>query len=808
VNARYLAFLFLFCFELTQAQLELKPNIELISVSDGLPSSNTTALLQDRKGFIWISSVDGLSRYDGYSFLHLSSKPGETNSLPNNTIYSIIEDKNGYIWLGQLGGYVTRLNPNTLEIWYTQIKEARETDVYKLFNDSQGTIWAAVRTAGLFRYNGKDKFEFVSALPNLPQEKEVSPGWFNTIGSFYETPDQQLWMGTVNGLHVMDLKTNVIQQVSNFMLPGNPYPAAVQSVTAMDTAYLWCGTYGSGLIRYHFKTKKWKQFLFQSGPGGTNNIINTVLPKDDDELWLTASGKGIGIFNIKTEKFSFYYDPDDFNSGPVGSALIKDRTGTVWATSDKGLHKWSEQQNKFLFTKVLTRKSDNAAYYGLSDILVDKRTGRIILGTMFTEGLTIIDRGGNAIVRDFRVLPQAEPFRIVTDLMQDAKGTIWVLTRDALYSLTDDNRLVLETSILKNFDGNQVPFFSRIIETSNGELWVSSSRHGVYRKKQSSDSWVYYSATGSDPVISNRVTRLLEDQNGNVWMVHPVDGISRFNSSSGEFDHYKNSASDSTSLVSNRLTDITMDSKGQVWISSVEGVSVYQPESNSFRNLTSQNGLSSDLVYAICADADDNIWMNSSLGMMVLRSSNGSILNFNFIDGLKGVSGSFNLRKGEDGKMYALTFQGFYTFYPREILRKPNRPSPMVITGIRNDNVVISDVGNRKELEIDFEKNSVALEFAALNYLNPVQNQYVYKMEGLDNEWTETSSHVVNYSGLPSGSYLFRVKQKNVFDKENEAQLRIVVATPFWRSVGLLVCGYFPFCDRILFVSTSTEENS
>ncbi len=773
--------LLIFAVTASFGQLIDKPNIELISVVDGLPSSNTTALLQDRRGFIWIGSLDGLIRYDGYSFLHITAKPEDKNSLPNNSVYSIIEDQNGFIWLGQLGGYVSRIDPNTLEVKKIQLKEALETDINKLFMDSQGKIWLSVRSVGLFRYDGKESFEFVSELPELPQLNDVASKWFNAIGCFVETNDRKIWLGTVNGLHQLDIKTNTIRKISDFRQLNDRYPSTIQTMTVIDTAYLWCGTYGAGLIRYHIKTKTWKQFLFQSGPSGTNNIVNTVLPKDEDELWLTASGKGIGTFNIKTEKFTFYYEPDDFDTGPIAQSLIKDRSGILWYASDKGLHKWSEQQNKFLFTKILTRKSDNAAYYGLSDILVDQKTGRTILGTTFTEGLTIVDRTGKVTVLDFKVLPHAEPYHIVTDLMQDSQGTIWVLTRDALYSLTDDNRLVLESSLLKNFDATQIPFLVRIMESRKGDLWVCSSRHGVFRKRRSSTEWQSFTADNFAKLVSNRVTRVMEDQQENIWMAHPVDGVTRYSEKDGTFINYRKNQSDSTSLASNRVTDITMDSKGKVWISTVEGISVFELQTNNFRNITSKSGLRSDLVFSICADVDDNIWLHNSLGITAIRAANGSFAHYNFMDGLKGAYGSFMIRNGEEGKMYAITYQGFYTFYPRKILWGSNKVSPMVITGIRNNNEVISNAGGNDQLKIDFEKNSVSLEFAALNYLNPHQNRYVYMMEGLDKQWTETSDHVVNYAGLPSGSYLFRVKQKNVFDKENEAQLRIMVTTPFWK---------------------------
>jgi hypothetical protein len=141
-------------------QLIEKQDIDSISVSDEFPF--TTATLQDKQGFIWISSVDGLARYDGYSFLKITGP----KYFPNDTILTIAEGNDGFLWLGHSSGYITRLDPRAMSTRAVQIAKGKRRDVSRVYCDPKGNIWAALRGAGLFLYNGKDGFDFISALPN------------------------------------------------------------------------------------------------------------------------------------------------------------------------------------------------------------------------------------------------------------------------------------------------------------------------------------------------------------------------------------------------------------------------------------------------------------------------------------------------------------------------------------------------------------------------------------------------------------------------------------------------------------------
>jgi ligand-binding sensor domain-containing protein len=766
-----ISFLMICCHCAIGQQLIDKPDIDLITVAEGLPFNASTGLLQDRDGFLWICSYDGLARYDGYTFLKIT----ERGTLRNNTIFSIAEDKNGFLWLGHISGYVTRLDPRTMKSWSTQILEGKDTDVFKIHCDKDGNIWASVRGVGLFVFNGKDKFDFVSALPGLPVNGERLPSsWYNNITSFYEDGDI-LWMGTGNGLHQMEFSTRNVMKSSSLSVDEN-FPLAVQCLEKTDK-YLWLGTYGHGLIKFDIQKKTWKEFTFQKGPTGTTNIVNAVSKKSDNELWIATNGKGIGIFNIDTEKFTFYYDPDDFDTGPLCNTLFEDRAGIIWATADKGLFKWNTRESKFLFTKVITTRSDNGAFYGVSDILKIENPSRTLIGTTLASGLYIIDDKGNIQVRDFKIFPQAEPFMLINDLFQDSSGKVWIVTRDFLYSLNSQNQLVDEPAISKSVPVGEIPYYLRMLESSTGDLWVSSTRHGVFCKSKTSNEWKLIDATGGK-LNDNRVSRMLEDDRKRIWFVHPSSGITRYDLKTNTYEYIHNK-NDSSGLVSNRVTDIAKTLSGDIWVCTVEGISIFDHATDKVKNLTDQNGLPSPLVYSLCVDSENNMWATTSKGLCVIQKS-GEIKSFDYIDGVKGISASMFLRKGEKNLLHMVTYQGYYTFDPLKVIESKLSEASVLLTVVRNNDQAKYELRNPEAVNISYDANTVSFEFAALNYHNPQRNKYLYKMEGLNNQWTETFDHVVNYAGLPSGNYTFRVKLDGQSDR-NEATIKVSVSSPYWK---------------------------
>jgi ligand-binding sensor domain-containing protein len=761
------------------AQLISLPNIEIITQRSGLPFNTMSSIVQDKQGYIWIGSADGLARYDGYTFVTIPRQKENSTTAGLNPVGALAVDKSGQIWIGQLGGLMSRLNPITEEITTFNLPDAEDKTIQTIFCDSKGVVWCFMAHAGLFRFDGKKEFMFVAALNSLPQKAAGAPATYNAATSFYEGTDYTFWLTSSNGIYQFSPATSTFKHLSALSTDPN-LPTPTHQVLPEGNAGLWCSTYGHGLVYYDIQKNQFQSYRYQSGPTGTNNIIYGIAHKSDDEIWIATSGNGLGVFNKRTKKFSFYHEGALEGNGPVCTFMLIDKLRTVWALSDKGLMKWYTSENHFLFNKLRVTRTDNHDYYGVSDVFEDKATGRRIIGTSYADGLHVFDSLGRETTIPFDVHPAAEPFLIVTDLMRTRDGRILMTSRDYLYELTLNNKLQKITGPNSTLPADKPAYFLRMSQAANGDVWIASSRNGLIHFDASTKKWERLHTDNTPALTDNRITRLGWDKQKRLWIAHHRTGVSRFDPNENKWMHFKHVAGDTTSLVSNLLSDMIVTLSGDVWISTLEGLSRYQNQSNSFINYTLRDGLPSQTIYDIASDDDNHIWAMGNKGLMMIPSEDEEIQQYGFEQGLEGVYASFLIRRGTEGKTYACTYRGYFTFHPATILKHKRASSNVIITDVRNGNASVSPALLKKTIPLDFADNSVTIEFSALNFLG-TQNIYRYKMMGLNQQWTETTNRSVTYSSLPPGNYIFEVALTG--ELSYATALKIEVATPVWRQV-------------------------
>lgn len=757
-----------------KAQLIDLPNIEIISARDGLPFNTLSAIVQDKQGFIWIGSADGLARYDGYTF---TSVPRE-NKAALHSVTALAADKSGNIWIGQLGGFVSRMNPVTEEITRFKLDNGKDKLVQTIFCDSKGVVWCFVAQAGLYRFD-ENAFSFVAELTNLPGNTQVLPSAYNVATSFVETDRYTFYVSSANGLYLFDPATSTFEHISALTHDPDHLTPTHQLILDGEQG-IWCSSYGYGMVYFDFKTKAFQSYRYQKGPPGTNNIIYGIARKNNDEIWISTSGNGLGLFHTKTKKFNFYHEGSLDDNGPVCTLMLVDNRNIIWALSDKGLMKWNVNENYFRFSKLKVTRTDNHDYYGVSDVFEDKATGRKIIGTSYADGLHIFDSTGKETILPFDLHPAGEPYLIVTDFMQTRDGKILMTSRDYLYELTSDNKLQKIYSPNLVTDQSKPAYYVRMAQAANDDIWIASTRQGLLHFDAAEKKWNRYHTGNTGVFPDNRIVRLAIDKQNRVWAAHHRSGISRFNPADKSWVHYEHDPEDSTSLVSNLLSDMIVTLAGDVWVATQEGLSKYNAANNSFITYSLDTGLPSQTFYDIASDDDNNIWAIGNKGLMMIPAKGGTVRQFNHEQGIDAVYGSFLVRRGTDGKMYGCTYRGYYTFRPAEILKNKPAPASVVITNITSSNAGDKPMLLKPVVSLGYADNFLTIEFAALNFMGN-QNVYRYKMMGLNQQWAETTNHSVTYSSLPSGDYIFEVALAD--ELASAAALKITVATPIWKEL-------------------------
>lgn len=764
---------------LAYGQLISLPNIQVISERDGLPFNTMSSIVQDKQGFIWIGSADGLARYDGYTFVTIPRQ--KENSAPPvlDPVNAMAVDKAGMIWIGQLGGTMSRLNPVTEEITAFKLPDGSDKTIQTIFCDSKGVVWCYMASAGLFRFDGKGTFSFVASLDSLPRQANAVSLANNVATSIVENPDYTFWVTASNGLYQFFPATSTFKYASSLSL-NQSQPTPTHQILPEGNEGVWCSTYGHGLIYYNIKSGEFQRYRYQNGPTGTNNIIYGIAPKNKDEILISTSGSGLGVFNKLTKKFLFYHEGSLEGNGPVCTSMLVDKLRNVWALSDKGLMKWSTSENHFLFNKLKVTRSDNHDYYGVTDVFEDKATGRKIIGTSYADGLHVFDSTGQETIVPFDIHPAGEPYLIVTDFMKTQDGRILMTSRDYLYELTRSNKLIKITEPNSTLPADKPAYFQRMSQAPNGDIWIASSRHGLIHYSDATKKWKRLHTENTPTLTDNRIMRLGWDKQKRLWVAHHRTGVSRFDPNQNSWVHFSHDAGDSTSLVSNLLSDMIVTLSGDVWISTIEGLSRYDNQANRFTNYTLKNGLPSQTIYDIASDDANNVWAMGNKGLMMIPADGGDIQKYGYEQGLEGVYASFLVRRGTEGKMYGCTYRGYFTFYPATILKHRRQASNIVITGVKNENTNVTPALLKKTIPLSFDNNSITIEFAALNFLGN-QNVYRYKMMTLNQDWTETTNRSVTYSGLPPGNYIFEVALAGGL--AYATALKIEVSTPIWKQV-------------------------
>jgi ligand-binding sensor domain-containing protein len=696
-------------------------------------------------------------------------------NLPNTKFVTLTIDANGEIWCGHQGGVVSRYNPATQQFWFTEIKEAPTGVVRKIFIDSRGTVWAFIELSGIYRFNGKT-FDLITPLTDLPEKGLAPKHTYNRIVGVTEDDNRNLWLGTHNGLYRFNLDDLSLHHESVLSNDKN-LPASLMRVVYDGKGGIWCATYGTGLMYYNIASKQYKQYLFERGPKGTFNIVFDIGLKSANEIWVSVFG--LGVFNIATEQFTFYNDINDIDATPISSLILVDRHGIAWTITNKGLLKYDESANNFRFFKLVVSKSDNHSNYIIADVLVDSKTKRKIIGTQFAEGLYIFNPDGSEKKIQFPFHPKGEPYQLVPDIVQTTNGRIYILTYTHLYELMENNSVKQISGITSTLPSTEPARFSEMIEGRNGDLWVGSYGQGLFHYNAAKQQWERLTTDIKNTVLHNRVNALVEDGNQRIWALHYSSGISLYDPATKNWSYFKNdSTSTSTDLISNLVLDAAVSQSGNVWVATQEGIAEYRKDENAFSNLTKKDGLSSEFAHSIIVDAYGTVWASTLKGLMSIDSER-IVRQYNFKDGLKGQYSSYALRKGEGNQLYICTNQGYYAFDPLYVARVMSRNAPLVITSIRNLDQLVHEFDSVERIEVDYEQNSMVIEFALLNFLSAYKNLYQYKMDGLDNAWIKTYDNSVTYSGIPSGTYTFRVQL--VGAPETERTLTVFVSTPLWK---------------------------
>ncbi|MCW8313414.1 response regulator [Sphingobacterium sp. InxBP1] len=744
-------------------------------VEAGLSYNSVMCSLQDRNGFMWFGTKNGLNRFDGYRFKIFQHDPDQSGSLGHNFIYSLLEDRNGLLWVGTLKG-LYRYDPTT-EI-FRLVEGTRDRVIYNLSIDSKGKVWF---TAG----NQLQRFD-----PHTGQLKSFDIDFHGVITSISIAVDDEVWVATSLGfLRRYQPTTGSFESYSVFDRSARPLTRWIEKIKATQDGFLLVGTSSQGIKVFDTHQHTYRD-LQMGGVDQTVLFVRDFLETGPDEYWI-ATESGVFIYNLKNNQSihleSRGNDPYSLSDNAVYT-LTKDREGGIWCgTYFGGLSYYPQQYSSF--HKFYPKVGENSLQgYAVREIQQDNY-GNLWIGTE--------DSGLNKYDLQTKTFLNLKPensglshsnihgLAVIDD-------RLWVGTFEHGLDVVD----IPSSRVVKQYKAGPAPnqlksnFIECISNTSHNGLLIGTAQ-GLYRYNPRQDDFIMVAEVPGN----KHYTTLLEDREGTIWAGTLRDGLFYYSRRTNESGSYVANTEDTRSLSSNEINGMFIDSSHNLWVATENGLCVLKKGSKQFRRYTTKDGFPVSAFYKILEDKDKNLWVSTSKGLVVFHPAKGVVSVYGKTNGL--LSDQFNYASGfqdVDGRMYFGSVRGMVSFWPSHFKESEFVP-PVFITGfqIHNQEVKVGMQDSPLAKAIDFTKtvtlnhqqSSFSIDFAALGFTAPEMMHYAFMMKGMDDHWTYLQSNrKVYFTDLSPGHYTFMVRASNNHKNWEGpvTSLQIIILPPFWVS--------------------------
>ena len=730
-----------------------------LTIDDGLSQSSVTCILQDKQGFMWFGTQDGLNRFDGYNFKIFKNNPNDSTSLSDNFIFSIYEDQSGTLYIETQSGTFHRYNPR-LESFRVvnkdsiNLEKAKVSAVGALLQEPSGIKW----TGGLSKGTGLERLDTKTGKVKVFKHNPADPSSLSDdkVYSVFRDRKGNLWVGTFNGLDRLDELASKFIHYRN--KPGDPNSLAdnwVWPIFEDSRGYLWIGTVRGGLSMFDPASNSFHNYKNDpNDPASINdNFVFSIYEDLGGVIWIGTNLGGINYFHPSSNSFEHYtHDPADKNSltDDIVLSMLVDKDGNYWiGTRNGGLNKL-DYKKKFTCYNHNPSNTNSIISNSIQSLLED-RTGNIWIGS-YSSGLDVLN-------------PETGAFTHYTNNPSDA-GSI---SDNRIYSLVEDR-------------------------ASN--IWIGTYGGGLNKFDKSTGKFSRYRHAENDTnsISSDATWSLSLDDDGNLWVGMYGGGVSLLNLKNQTFTHFKNNPADASTLPDDNVIRIFKDSNGNMWIGTTKGLSKYSKADKTFKNYSEENGLANNFVYGILEDNNGNLWISTNNGLSKFNPEKETFKNYYVQDGLQG--NEFNQNSfAKDNKTDRLLFggpNGFNVFNPNDVKENSYMP-PVAYTNYTRYNsddeegkpIFENGISVRDSIVLTYKDNIVTLQFAALSYYNNSENQYKYKLEGFNENWIQLgNNHSVTFTNLSPDDYVLRVIGSNNDGVWNEVgeSLFIEVLPPWWRT--------------------------
>ncbi|MEM1321006.1 MAG: adenylate/guanylate cyclase domain-containing protein [Bacteroidota bacterium] len=739
---------------------------------EGLTHRNVYKIHQDQLGFIWIATYKGLNRFDGKEFTpFLSGMNGQ--ELLDDFVEDLLISSDTLIWMSGKG-FISVLDPLTNNIKAIETDSSstfwkKEQHPLGLYLDSQNRIWTATYglqngMAALQNINWDGRLQDVIQLEDSPTNLAMASRDDHLFFSYAMNTVREL---DVNGSWVRD-----------YRLQGGA-EAWVAQLQRTEDGTLWALLLDGRVYALAPGATKFTPHPMSKQTFNSTTIYNGFFVEDNGDIWLGGRNE---LWLYEQEKKRAYNYNAEVKKLTKNSCnyrqIMKDASGVIWIASDYGAIRVA--QSDHLFTTYLNEGDENCGddICSMRGITEDEK-GNIYLS--YYNSIHVLDMGSNTL----RPLFFPNFFNNPPFGLHYAEGSLWTGSGRCIDLST------LKVDTLFNPAGGE----GVVTQDRRGQIWFADQNRLYYCSPQQKVLRPYRDPKGVLDSIGN-ITFIHPVRNSDrFWLATQADGLLLLDPTEGCMAQYTSDPTSQPRISHNRILGLYEAADGILWIASENGVNKLNLKSQQNRVYTDRHGLPNSFINGLLPEGDSCMWFSTDNGLSRMHIARERFDNFTTRDGLtKNEFNRMSFYKARDGRMYFGGLNGINAFYPsrRFLDRQRNQRDKLVWSAFskldgRYDSIISDFAGlhDRKSIQLGYRDKFFTFKFALANYNNPQQNQYSYKLEGYETEWSQPSTQsFARYSNIPAGTYTFRVRaaaDNGNWSKEQLA-IRVVIEEAFYRS--------------------------
>ncbi len=784
-----------------------------ITTQTGLSNNIINCIIQDHMGFMWIGTMEGLNRFDGYNFRIFEKNLDDSSSLADNMVFDIYLDHKNTIWVGTQMG-ICLYNPD-LENFTNYLLDPERLNINTanrvtgIEEDSGNQLYIVSELGFLYSYDTESK-HFIKDLHD-----------FRSIKDFIIDSEDRFWLAGHYGVYCYEKKKDEVTYYYTYKNNGSSIPINEVNTLFEEGDTIWVGTI-KGKIYYILKDKMEihdLEYDFEK-----TYYINDIYKGRKGFIYISTTD-GLYIYDKKN---NFYFSQKYEKHNPFGlsslgiTSVFEDQQDNLWVGTYQG--------GVNLVTAGKAFKNYNNFSHGISldlvniNSILEDCSGRLWLGS-FDFGINVIDpdNHNNRIYLNNPNDPGSLGYGTVFTIFEDSKKNIWVgAYLGYLQRFNPENNKFIsypfEPEKGKQSQGMDI---RSIVEDSAGFLWIIPHSLGMSRFDPRTEEFKHFRRDESklpNTIPDDWAFQLILDHEGIIWIATP-SGLSRFNREKEEFNNYYHNPKDSFSLCNGFVTTLFEDSNNNLWVGTKFGLDYLDRKTNKFYHFYVEDGLPSNQIKSILEHKSGELWISTGYGLSRMRYNKDKVSgkitaefrNYDKSDNLQDVFfWESSACKTYDGQLIFGGEKGIVMFNPDDITDNTRIPD-LYLTSFElfNKPVAIGDydslltrnINSTKTIKLKYNQNFFTFKFIAINYISNEKNQYKYILEGFDADWIDAGSkREASYTNVNPGRYIFRVKASNNDGYWNEEGISvdIIISPPFWGRWWFWVLIVFAFITLIV----------